>query len=133
VFRRSLRLGVGLVAIMALAACGGSTSQAPSGGGSSGEPCSVAAVDADFAVDVNVKDFAPSPDPASIKVGETVRWTNQDSATHAFAIDDHPACATSSLAQGAIGKITFTQAGTYTYHCTIHADMKGYTITVTAG
>ena len=137
-FRRSLLPTVGLFAVLALAACGGSTSQAPGTssapvGSQSGSPCSVAATDADFAGDVTVKDFKPSPDPVTIKAGETVRWTNQDSANHAFAIDDHGDCTTASLAQGATGKITFTQAGTYTYHCTIHSTMKDYTITVTAG
>jgi plastocyanin len=32
---------------------------------------------------------------------------------------------TDRLDEGASGKVTFTKAGTYAYHCNIHASMTG--------
>ena len=38
-------------------------------------------------VDVTIQNFAFNPPSITVKVGTTVRWTNQDSATHSVTSD----------------------------------------------
>jgi plastocyanin len=80
-------------------------------------------------VKVQIADFAFNPSTLEIKVGTTVTWTNEDSATHTVTADDG-SFTSGSLKQGQSFSFTFTQAGTYAYHCGVHASMKA-TITVT--
>jgi amicyanin len=76
---------------------------------------------------ISIKNFAFSPATLTVKTGTTVTWTNDDSAPHTVVSDDGaPVAFTSpSLATGASYPFTFTQAGTYAYHCSIHPSMKG--------
>lgn len=77
---------------------------------------------------VQIANFSFSPTSLSIKVGDSVTWTNQDSVGHSATSDDG-SFDTGILAQGKSGSITFSKAGTYTYHCSVHPMMHG-TITV---
>jgi plastocyanin len=76
---------------------------------------------------VTIKNFAFDPAVLTVKAGTTVTWQNQDGAPHAIASDSGaPAAFTSSqLATGASYSFTFSQPGTYTYHCSIHPSMTG--------
>jgi len=133
VIRRSLSAGLVLVVGAVLAACGGTASQAPNTQPSEGTApvCVSAATDADFAGAVTIQNFSMSPTTVSIRVNETVAWTNQDAATHTATLESGD-CSTGSLSQGAIGKLTFGVAGTYDYKCAIHSStMKGFTVEVT--
>ncbi len=72
-----------------------------------------------------------TPASLSIAVGDTVTWTNHDTAPHNVVVTDGPEKFTSpTLQTGQTFSHTFTQAGTYSYYCSIHPDMKA-TITVT--
>lgn len=73
---------------------------------------------------VSIQNFAFSPATLTIKAGDKVSWTNQDSAGHSATADDS-SFDTGVLAQGQSGSITFSKAGTYTYHCSVHPMMKG--------
>lgn len=64
-----------------------------------------------------------SPETITIKAGDTVTWTNADSAAHQVATDPYPsedALASFKAANPALQNATysyrFTKAGTYTYH-----------------
>jgi plastocyanin len=81
-------------------------------------------------VTVNISGFAFDPPNLTIKVGTTVKWTNQDGATHNVKADDN-SWGSNDLNKGDSFSFTFTQAGTYLYRCGFHANMKG-TITVVA-
>jgi plastocyanin len=73
--------------------------------------------------------FAPAD--LTITVGDTVTWTNHDTAPHNIVITDGPEKFTSpTLQTGQTFSHTFTQAGKYSYYCAIHPDMKA-SITVT--
>jgi plastocyanin len=76
---------------------------------------------------IAIKNFAFSPATLTIKTGTTVTWTNQDGAPHQIASDPGAPVAfkSESLVTGASYQFTFTQAGIYSYHCTIHPSMKG--------
>jgi plastocyanin len=80
---------------------------------------------------ITIKNFAFDPSSLTVKTGTAVTWTNYDGATHTIVSDTgSPAPFSSdSLSPGASYTFTFTQPGTYTYHCSIHPSMKG-TITV---
>ncbi len=78
-------------------------------------------------VDISIKNFAFNHTLVTISVGDTVRWTNQDSVTHIVKGSNFES---GSLAQKDAYEFTFTKSGTYDYICSIHPSMKG-TITVT--
>ncbi|HVZ12231.1 MAG TPA: cupredoxin family copper-binding protein [Patescibacteria group bacterium] len=73
---------------------------------------------------VTIKNFAFGPETLTVKVGDKVTWTNQDSTGHSATADDN-SWDTGVLPQGQSGSITFSKAGTYTYHCSVHPSMKG--------
>jgi amicyanin len=73
---------------------------------------------------VSMKDIAFDPDSVTIKVGETVTWTNEESVPHTV-VGDNGEFESADLANGDTFTFTFNQAGTYAYHCSIHPGMKG--------
>jgi plastocyanin len=78
---------------------------------------------------VLIKNFAFSPSSLTVSVGTTVTWTNQDSASHTVTSDSGSELNSATLSTGQSFSHTFTQAGTFAYHCTIHPFMKA-TVTV---
>lgn len=76
------------------------------------------------AQDVVIQNFAFSPATLHVKIGDKVTWTNKDSVGHSATADDG-SFDTGVLAQGKSGSVTFKKAGTYTYHCSVHPNMKG--------
>jgi amicyanin len=81
---------------------------------------------------VSIKNYAYSPSPLTVKVGTTVTWTNTDIARHTVTVDDATKNGPKSpfFGQGQSYSFTFTQAGTFTYHCEPHPYMHG-TVEVT--
>ena len=73
-----------------------------------------------------VKSYRFDPGTIEIRAGETVTWTNDDNFTHTVQVDgdeDH------DVGKGESVSITFDQAGTYDYVCTLHRqDMDGTVI-----
>jgi len=74
-----------------------------------------------------IKNFAFNPENLTIKTGTTVTWQNQDEAIHQIESDSKAqgVFLSDSLAYRESFTFTFTQPGTYTYHCTYHPTMKG--------
>jgi plastocyanin len=73
---------------------------------------------------IEIKNFAFSPAELKINIGETVQWTNQDSATHTVTSDDG-LFNSGNLPNGASYTYTFDTKGNYEYHCSIHPSMAG--------
>lgn len=73
---------------------------------------------------IQIANFAFSPATLTVKVGDSVTWTNQDSAGHSATADDN-SFDTGVLAQGKSGTVTFSKTGTYRYHCSVHPMMHG--------
>ncbi|MFZ1041856.1 MAG: hypothetical protein WCA79_09765 [Anaerolineales bacterium] len=65
-----------------------------------------------------------------VKVGTSVSWTNNDSATHTVTSDTSGVFDSGPINQGTTYKFTFTQAGMFNYHSMSDPSMTG-TITVT--
>jgi plastocyanin len=78
-------------------------------------------------VKVDISGFAFNPGSVTIQVGDTVIWTNNDSASHNVKADDG-SFASSTLGNGASFSYTFNTAGTFTYKCGFHANMLGTVI-----
>lgn len=76
---------------------------------------------------VTIQNFAFSPATITVKAGDSVTWTNQDSAGHSATADDN-SFDTGVLPQGQSKSVTFSKAGTYTYHCSVHPNMKATVI-----
>lgn len=76
-------------------------------------------------------DKAYSPNPAEIKAGETVTWTNDDSQIHTATSgtvgteDSGTVFDSSILSPKATFDFKFDQAGEYDYYCTLHPQMVG--------
>ena len=78
---------------------------------------------------VTIKGFAFNPAAIVVPAGTTITWTNEDSARHTVTLDNG-AVTSDALSTGATYSQTFTSAGTFAYHCSIHPSMKG-SVTVT--
>ncbi len=68
-------------------------------------------------VDVEIIDQTFKPDSVTIGIGDTVRWTNRDSAAHAIYGGSFRSPV---LLEGDMYNFTFNRAGTYNYMCTVH-------------
>lgn len=75
--------------------------------------------------EISIKNFAFTPVDLIIKQGDTVRWTNEDSTQHTVKFDSFES---GSLGQGDSYSHTFTEKGSFTYHCGVHPSMTGQII-----
>jgi len=120
-----VRAGLALVAVIALAACGSGATATTNVPASAAAAVACAKVDTAGTVKVEIKDFSFKTEPVQAKVGDTITWTNNDTAPHSAALDDG-SCPTDTIQPGTSGNLKFTVAGTYPYHCAIHpTQMKG--------
>ena len=77
---------------------------------------------------ISIANFAFAPNSLTVKVGTKVTWTNNDSVAHTVT-ENNGAFNSGDLAPGSSYSFTFSKAGTYSYHCSIHPSMTA-TITV---
>ena len=113
-----------LVAVLAVA-CGGGTGGGLYGGGSEATTTSAPASGGGTGgTQVVMKGTAFDPNTVTIKVGESVTWTNEDSFNHTVTADNGE-FESGDLAKGGTFSFTFDKAGTYPYHCGIHPSMTG--------
>lgn len=76
-------------------------------------------------------DKAFSPNPAEVKAGESVTWTNDDSQIHTAtsgavgAEDSGKVFDSGILSPKATFDFKFDQAGEVAYYCTLHPQMVG--------
>jgi plastocyanin len=79
---------------------------------------------------IQIADSAFSPGTLTIAVGDTVTWTNADGRPHTVTSNDG-AFDSGNLDEGQAFSFTFTEPGTYSYHCNYHDQMQA-TIVVEA-
>jgi plastocyanin len=115
----ALTLAAALLALLFfVAACGG--------GGTSSSSSSQPATGG--AAQISMKNIAFTPADVTVKVGQTVTWTNDDAAQHDVVANDGT-FKSDLLGTGQTFSFTFTKAGTFAYYCAVHPQMKG-TVTV---
>lgn len=76
---------------------------------------------------VMIQNYAYSPAALSVRAGETVTWTNHDEAKHDVVGSGFRS---PLLAKGESWSYTFPTAGSYSYYCSLHPDMRAK-VTVT--
>jgi plastocyanin len=77
---------------------------------------------------ISVKNMAFTPNNLQIKVGTAVTWVNNDTVPHTVT-SDTKVFDSGPIQPGGNFTYTFTQTGSFTYHCDIHKSMTA-TITV---
>jgi len=92
--------------------------------GDDGAAATTTAAPAGQAVAATIVDFAFSPEPVTVKAGQTVTWTNKDPFAHSIQSGDG-SFDSAPLGQGASYSATFSTPGTYAYLCGIHSSMTG--------
>ncbi len=79
--------------------------------------------------DIKIKSFKFEPQHIVVKVGDTIRWINEDLAPHT-ATATEASWDTGEIAKGDTRSIEFTDGMATSYYCAFHPHMKG-TIEVT--
>jgi plastocyanin len=78
---------------------------------------------------VAIDNFTFSPASVTISKGDTVMWTNNQANTpHTIISDSGNELGSGTLQQGQTYSHKFNNAGTYSYHCSIHPNMHGIVI-----
>jgi LPXTG-motif cell wall-anchored protein len=80
---------------------------------------------------VTIKDFSYGPSSVTVHVGDTVSWSNAGPSAHT-ATANNGSFDTGTLNKGQSGSHTFSTAGTFAYHCTLHPFMHGTIVVVAA-
>jgi len=123
---------------LGLAACGGdddSGGDSGGGGGSSSEQSNGGGASAGGGASVGMKDIQFDPKDLTVKAGETITFTNDESVPHDVHKESGPGGDFSSgpdggMQQGDTFKLKLDKPGTYKYVCHVHAPGMAGTITV---
>lgn len=135
-------VSLGLVAVVALAACGGVAAPSPLVSvaptvapnqptaapteAPTAAPTEAPSIDAPT---VGIVDNAFGPATLTVAVGTTVTWTNKGQRNHTVSTADASFGTAGALSSGATFTHTFDNAGTFAYFCAIHSGMTA-TVTV---
>ena len=74
---------------------------------------------------VEIKSFSFQPASITVPAGGTVTWINRDPVAHTVTADDGSFKSPRIAGNGGKFERTFSEPGTYKYHCTPHPSMKG--------
>lgn len=120
-----------LLAVAAACASSNNNGSAKSAGGGGAPAAPVSAslsptAAGSAATAVNIQGIA-FPATITVKPGATVTWTNRDGVSHTVTADGGQAQSfdSNTIAPNGAFSVTFAKAGTYSYHCNIHASMHG--------
>lgn len=115
-----------LALALAISACGGGGS----GGGSTSTSSASSSAGGGGSVQIKMQNIAFAPKSTTVKVGEKVTWTNDDTTDHNVTADSGADFKSKDFGNGGTFSFTPDKAGTIKYECTIHPGMVG-TLTVT--
>jgi plastocyanin len=101
-----------LIVLLAVAGCGGDD-----------KPPAATATPA-AVVPVAMRNIKFVPARITVKVGQTVRWTNHDKVAHTVA-SAKLKLASEGIENGESYEYRATRPGTFPYYCTIHAGQTG--------
>jgi plastocyanin len=127
------RLALMTAGLLVFGACSGSTST-----DSTTAPTTTTAIAAapttepaltSGAAEVDIVNFSFNEAETTVKVGDTVSWTNSENGIQHTTTANEGLWASGALDSGGVFEFTFTEPGTYSYFCSIHPSMTG-TITV---
>ena len=70
--------------------------------------------------------LAFTPQNVTVNVGQVLQWKNTGQIGHTVTFNGNESCLTdAALAGGSTWDVTFNQAGTFNFQCTIHPQMTG--------
>ena len=78
---------------------------------------------------VTARDTLFTPDTITVDVGSPVRWTNEGILQHSV-VSDSGLWASGLLPHNSVFEVRFDSAGTFPYHCSVHAGMVGTVLAV---
>lgn len=113
-----VRFGIAVSVLALAAACGSNNSSTPTTPTSTGTPVTI------VQGAQTMTTTAYNPNPLTISAGTTVTWNNADSIVHT-ATSDNGTFSSGNINAGGNFSFTFTNKGTFTYHCSIHPNMVG--------
>jgi plastocyanin len=112
--------------LLVLAGCGSSSSSSTTSATGTSSSTPAPATGAATTVAVSMQNIAFNPTSVNAKVGDTVKWTNNDSVAHNVTYVSGPKFTSSStFSGGGTFSLKLTKAGTIQYRCTIHPGMNG--------
>jgi plastocyanin len=124
------RILLALCAVLALAlglaACGGGDDN----GGGSTSSTSAASSSGGGEVEIKMQNIQFAPKDTTVKVGQKVKWVNEDSTDHNVTADSGADFKSDDFGKGASFEFTADKAGTVKYECTLHPGMTA-TLNVT--
>jgi plastocyanin len=74
--------------------------------------------------EVFIQNSAFNPSTITVVASTTITWTNNDVISHTVTSDTGNELNSGNIPSNGTWSHTFTTAGTYPYHCTIHPAMK---------
>jgi plastocyanin len=74
---------------------------------------------------VSMEGIKFNPASVTVKAGDTVTWTNNDSVGHDVTGDNFKSGGSGGLQNGDTFAQTFDKKGTFDYVCTVHPGMEG--------
>jgi|SRR5215217_6481022 len=124
------RILLALCAVVALAAAGcGSSDSSSTSSGSSSSASTGAASSSGGGVTIKMQNIAFDPKAVTVKVGQKITWTNDDSTDHNVTADSGADFKSDNFGKDGTFEFTPDKAGTIKYECTIHPGMTA-TLTV---
>ena len=90
-------------------------------------PTNLPADEGVVSAEISIEDFVFDPIAITIKKGESVTWTNNDSAPHTVTSSSN-LFDSGNLAKGEVYSREFSEPGTYAYICAYHPNMKATVI-----
>jgi|SRR5829696_8288103 len=119
-----------LLACLALsvvvAGCGGDDDESSNDGAQkTEEPAEKDSGGAGGGGSVSMEGIKFNPASVTVKAGDTVTWTNNDTVGHDVTGDDFNSGGPGGLQNGDTFKHKFAKAGTFDYVCTVHPGMEG--------
>jgi len=122
---RILAILTAAAALVAVAGCGSSSSSSSSSTPAATTPATSIAPAAGGATAVTMQNIAFAPAVVSVKAGQTVTWTNDDSVDHNVTATKGATFKSSTFGKGGTFSWNAGKAGTVSYVCTIHPGMAG--------
>jgi plastocyanin len=127
---KRIALLLGAVVALAAAGCGSSNNSSTATSASTPASSTTGAASSGGGVAIKMQNIAFDPKAVTVKVGQKVTWTNDDSVDHNVTAQSGADFKSSNFGKGGTFSFTPKTAGTIKYVCTIHPGMDG-TLTVT--
>jgi plastocyanin len=122
---RRILLALGATLALVAAGCGGGDDN----GGGSTATSAPASSSASGEVEIKMQNIQFAPKDTTVKVGQKVKWVNEDSVDHNVTADSGADFKSDNFGKGGSFEFTPDKAGTIKYVCTLHPGMTA-TLTV---